>query len=84
MDRSNPRRLADLGRAAVFMRQILTLDESYQYGGAHLFFGTYYSSRSPMLGGDYNRARSHFERARELSADQVVLADLLQAQYLDR
>lgn len=84
MNRSDPRRLADLGRALVLIQRVLALDESYQYGGAHLFLGTYYSSRPPLLGGDYAAARRHFDRAREISAGRVFLVDLLEAQYLDR
>lgn len=84
MNRADPRRLADLGRAVVLIRRVLALDESYQYGGAHLFLGTYYSSRPPMLGGDYAAARRHFDRARELSGGRVFLVDLLEAQFLDR
>ncbi len=84
MNRDDPARLVDLGRAATLMERVLELDEGYYYGGAHLFFGIYYSSRPPILGGDYLKARQHFDRARTLSQGRVLLVDVLQAQYLDR
>jgi tetratricopeptide (TPR) repeat protein len=84
MNRDDPARLVDLGRAAALIQRVLGLDEGYYYGGSHLFFGIYYSSRPPILGGDYQKAREHFDRAHTLSQGKILLVDVLRAQYLDR
>jgi hypothetical protein len=83
-NRDDPARVAEAGRAAVLMARVLALDETYYYGGAHLFFGVYYASRPPMLGGDYAKAAHHFERARAISGGKVFMVDVLYAQYLAR
>lgn len=84
LSRTDPRRLADLARVVAFMERTLELDEGYQNAGPHLFFGIYYGGRPPMLGGDYTRARRHFDRARDLTDGEVLMVDVLQAQFLDR
>ena len=82
MNRNDPARIADMGRAAALMERVLELDENYYHGGAHLFFGVYYGARPPMLGGDFERSASHFEKARALTHGKLLLVDLLQAEYL--
>ncbi len=76
--------IAGLGNAAALMQRVLELDESYYYGGPHLFFGVYYGGRAPMLGGDFARSSEHFRRASEINNDKLLLVDMLKAQYLYR
>jgi hypothetical protein len=82
MNRDDPARIADLGKAAALMERVLELDENYYHGGAHLFFGVYYGARPPMLGGNFARSAKHFEKARALTQGKLLLVDLLQAEYL--
>ena len=82
MNRDDPARLADMGKAAALMERVLVLDENYYHGGAHLFFGVYYGARPPMLGGDFGRSAKHFEKARAITHGKLLLIDLLQAEYL--
>jgi len=84
MNRDSARSLAQMPKAEMLMRRVLELDEDYFLSGAHLFFGVYYGSRSPMMGGDFARSEKHFNLARENTGNKVLLADLLQAQYLER
>ncbi|WP_158675459.1 TRAP transporter TatT component family protein [Thiohalobacter thiocyanaticus] len=84
LNRDDPRSIARLGRAAALMQRVLELDPDYYHGGPHLFFGVYYGSRPPMLGGDPERSREHFEAARASSDDRLLLANVLQAEFLDR
>ena len=84
MNRHDPARIADMGKAAALMERVLELDENYYHGGAHLFFGVYYGARPPMLGGDFERSARHFEKARALTRGKLLLVDLLQAEYLAR
>jgi len=84
MNRDSARSLVQMPRAEMLMQRVLELDERYFLSGAHLFFGVYYGSRSPMMGGDFARSEKHFNRARENTDNKILLADLLQAQYLER
>jgi hypothetical protein len=84
MNRNDPARLADLGKPVALMQRVLELDDTYYYGGAHLFFGVYYGNRPPMLGGDFKKSAAEFERARALTGGKLLMVDLLQAEYLAR
>lgn len=84
MNRDDPARIAEMGKAAALMMRVLELDENYYYGGAHLFFGVYYGAKPPMLGGDFERSAQHFEKARAVTQGKLLFADMLRAQYLAR
>jgi hypothetical protein len=84
MHRDDPEAIAQLARATALMQRVLELDDTFYYGGAHMYFGVYYGSRSPMLGGNFEKSRLHFERAREITNNKLLIPDLLQAQYLAR
>lgn len=83
-NRDQPAAIADLPKTAMLMQRALELDESYFMAGPHLFFGVYYGSRSPMLGGNFTLSEKHFDVARKLNNNQLLMVDLLQAEYLDR
>jgi len=83
-NRDKAEAIADLPRAAILMQRVIDLDETFFMAGPHLFFGVYNGSRSPMLGGNYSLSEKHFAKARALNNNQLLIADLLQAQYLDR
>ena len=78
---SNPDALADLPRVQLIMARVLQLDESYFYGGAHLFFGTIYAGRPPLLGGNIKKAKQHFDRCFEFSQEKFLLPYVYYAQY---
>jgi len=84
MNRVEPGIVAQVAKAAVLMERVLQLDESYYHGSAHLFFGVYYGSRPAMLGGDIKKSQYHFDRARAINASQLLITNVLQAQYLER
>jgi hypothetical protein len=79
-----PARLAELPRVEALMQRVLTLDETYYHGGAHLFFGVYYGGRAPMFGGDFTRAAKEFDQAARISQNRLLLVDVFRAQYLFR
>jgi hypothetical protein len=79
-----PARLAELPRVEALMRRVLALDEAYQHGGAHLFFGAYYGGRAPTFGGDFARAARHFDRAAELNQGRLLWVEVYRARYLLR
>ncbi|MBU1977654.1 MAG: TRAP transporter TatT component family protein, partial [Gammaproteobacteria bacterium] len=48
----------------------------------HIFFGVWYGSRSPMLGGNFALSEMHFGKARNITQGKLLIADVLYAQYL--
>ena len=84
LNRNDPAGIAGLSSAAVLMERVLELDETFYYGGAHMFFGVYYGGRAPMFGGDFDRSEQYFQRANEINNDKLLIVDLLHAEYLDR
>jgi len=84
LNRDDAASLIQLSKPTAMMQRVLELDESFYYGSAHLYFGVYYGARSPMFGGDFNKSRYHFNKAREITDNKLLIADLLQAQYLSR
>lgn len=61
------------------MQKVLTLDESYHFAGAHLFFGAYYGGRPKIVGGDVNKSKLHFEKALEITQHKFLIAYILYA-----
>lgn len=84
MNRDNPESIAQLPKPTAMMQRVLELDEKFYYGAAHMYFGVYYGSRSPMFGGNFEKSRQHFDNARAITNNKLLVADLLQAQYLAR
>jgi hypothetical protein len=83
-NRNQAEAIAQLPRAVLLMQRVLQLDENFYYAGPHLFFAVYHGSRSPMLGGNFELSEKHFDKARQLNLQPLLIIDLLQAEYLDR
>lgn len=83
-NRDRSESLIELPKPTALMQRVLELDDTFYHGGAHMYFGVFYGGRSPMFGGDFEKSKKHFDRAREITEDQLLVADLLQAQYLSR
>jgi len=84
LNRNDSRSLIELPRPTAMMQRVLELDETFYYGGAHIYFGVYYGARAPAIGGDFKKSLYHFDRAREINDHKLLIVDLLQAQYLSR
>jgi hypothetical protein len=82
--RNQAEAIAQLPRAVLLMQRVLQLDENFYYAGPHLFFAVYHGSRSPMLGGNFELSAQHFDKARQLNSQPLLMIDLLQAEYLHR
>ncbi len=78
----DPDAVANLSRVQILMERALYLDETYFYGGPHLFFGAFYGSRSPFFGGDHEKSRFHFEKCLEISGGGMLLTRVFYAKYL--
>lgn len=84
LHRDNTERLMQLPKPTAMMQRVLELDETFYYGSAHMYFGVYYGSRAQTLGGNFKKSEQHFDKAREITGGKLLVADLLQAQYLSR
>ena len=73
--------LANLPRVQLMMQRVLELDESHFFGGAHLFFAIIYASRPPILGGDSEKAKHHFDRCFEFCQGKFLLPYVYYARY---
>lgn len=79
-----PAAMADVIVVEKIMGRVLELDESFQAGSCHLFFGAYLAAKPPMFGGDFTRSRTHFERAMEISDHKFLLVQTTFAATLAR
>lgn len=84
LNRDDTASLVQLPKPTAMMQRVLELDETFYYGGAHMYFGVYYGARAPTLGGDFKKSKKHFDRARKITGNKLLVVDLLQAQYLAR
>ena len=73
--------LAGLPRVILLMEWVLEQDETYQDGSAHIVLGIYYAAMPPMLGGQPENARFHFERALELTEEQSAIVFVQMARF---
>jgi hypothetical protein len=80
-DRSNPASLVNFAKVQALMDLVLQWDESYYYGGAHLFWASYYGSLSPMFGGDPEKSKMHFEKALDLGDHKFLMTQLYYAKF---
>ena len=84
LNRDDAASLIQLAKPTAMMQRVLELDDTFYYGSAHIYFGVFYGARPPMFGGDFSKAKKHFDRAREITDNKLLVADLLLAQYLSR
>ena len=84
LNRDDTERLMQLPKPTAMMQRVIELDETFYFGSAHMYFGVYYGSRAPTLGGNFKKSEQHFDKAREITDGKLLVADLLQAQYLSR
>ena len=79
-----PAAMADLPIVERIMLRVLELEESYYYGGAHIFLGAYYGSRPAVLGGKPEASRQHFDRALVISDRKFLLTQVAYAESYAR
>ncbi len=79
-----PAAIVDLPIVEKIMLRVVDLDESYYYGGAHIFLGAYYGSRPQILGGKPEESSQHFERALILNDRKFMLTHVAYAETYAR
>jgi len=75
-----PAAMVDLVAVEKIMTRLLALDETFQNGALHLFFGGLLATRPAMIGGNLEGSRQHFERALPISNSSFLL---IQATYAE-
>jgi hypothetical protein len=76
----SPASIADLVKVVKIMHRLEELDDTYQQGSVHLFFGAYYAAKPPLLGGRPDLSRKHFEKALEISHRKFLLVQTTYAE----
>jgi len=76
--------LAELPRVETLMRRALVLDETFYYGGPHIFMGVLYASRPQVAGGNLDLSKRHFLKAIELGRGKFLMAQVYYADYYAR
>ena len=76
-----PEALAQLAASQACLDKVLELDARYFYGLPHLLAGVSLSARPPLLGGNPEKARTHFEEALKWGQRKFILAQYYFARY---
>ncbi len=84
LQQGSPEAMADLVLVERIMIRLLDLDETFQAGSIHIFFGGLQATKPAMLGGNPEKSRRHFEKALELSRREFLLAHTSYAETLAR
>lgn len=72
--RNDPAAMSDLPKVEDMLERVVTLDETFEHGQAHLFLGILNSQLPAALGGKPQVGKAHFERAIALSHGHDLLA----------
>jgi hypothetical protein len=76
--------VAQLSRIENIMQKVLTLDENYEHGGAHIYLGILSTLLPPAMGGHPEIGKKHFERSIELSQGKNLMAKVTYAERYAR
>jgi hypothetical protein len=79
LNQDDPEIIADLPKVELMMKRVLELDESFFYGGAHLFLGITLCEKS--LASKPKEALKHFERIFEITSNKYLMAHVLYAKH---
>ena len=70
---ADPDAIACLPSINAMMEWVKKKDSTYYYGGPYLYFGMYYGSFPPLLGGRPDLAKENFDRAVEASGGRFLM-----------
>ena len=76
--------IAQLARVRILMDAVLVLDESFDYGSPHLYYGIFETLLPAALGGRPEIGRQHFERAIALSEGRYLMTKVMFANQYAR
>lgn len=75
--------IAELGRAKLLMEHVISLNESYENGGPHLYMGGMETLLPASLGGKPDKGRAHFEKALAID-DRYLMTKVIYAEQYAR
>lgn len=81
LQKDDAMQVIDLLRVEMMMRRVLELDETFYYGGAHLFFTVYYGDRAPSIGGEPEKAIEHIKHVDRINQERFLLSKFYLARY---
>ena len=81
LQKDDAMQVIDLPRVEMMMRRVLELDETFYYGGAHLFFTVYYGDRAPSIGGEPEKAIEHIKHVDRINQERFLLSKFYLARY---
>ncbi|UCD83709.1 MAG: hypothetical protein JSU92_10475 [Deltaproteobacteria bacterium] len=73
--------LFDQPKIIALMERVMELDDTYYYGGVHLFYALYYANMPPMAGGGMDKAQAEFDKVFEFAGENFLMANFFYAQY---
>jgi TRAP transporter T-component len=82
--KGSPEAIADSVLIEKIMARLLELDESFQGGSIHLFFGAYHTAKPEMFGGKPELSANHFDKALAISKRRFLLTHTTYAATLAR
>lgn len=81
LQKDDPMQVIDLARVELMMARVLELDETFYFGGAHLFYTVYYGDRAPSIGGDPEKAREHIDHVDRINDGKFLMSKFYLARY---
>jgi len=84
LNMKDPMALFDMPKIRAIMDRVIEIDDTFFYGGAHLFYGVYYAGIPAMMGGGPEKAAPEFDRVFEIAGDRFLMAKVYYAQYFAR
>jgi tetratricopeptide (TPR) repeat protein len=76
-----PSALAQLSGSEACLNRVLEMDDHFFYGSPHILMGASLAARPPLLGGNPEKAKSHFEQAMQQTDEKFFLAQVYFAKY---
>jgi len=73
--------IAELSRAKLLMEKVLTLDETFENGGPHLYMGGMETLLPASLGGKPEKGKDHFEKAIAINDAYLMTKVIYAEQY---
>ena len=81
LQKDDPMQVIDLARVELMMGRVLELDETFYFGGAHLFYTVYYGDRAPAIGGDPEKAKEHIGHVDRINGGKFLMSKFYLARY---
>ena len=82
LNREDMEAISNLPMVNLMMDYVIKNEETYYFGGAHLFKGMFYGGRPKVLGGNRQKSMKSFKRALDISKGNILLNYYYEARTL--